>query len=47
MWAELLVFLIMVPVAIITWRGIAAVLNSRNPNSSLAAAIQVFVGGGS
>lgn len=47
MWAEFLVFLIMVPVAILAWRGFAAVLTSRNPNSQLAAAIQVAVGGGS
>jgi len=47
MWAEFLVFFIMVPVAILAWRGIAAVLSSRNPSSGAAAAIQVAVGGGS
>jgi hypothetical protein len=46
-WAEFLVFFIMVPVAILAWRGIAATLASRNANSQLAAAIQVAVGGGS
>ena len=47
MWAEFLVFFVMVPVAILAWRGIAAFLTSRSPNSQVAAAIQVAVGGGS
>jgi hypothetical protein len=47
MWAEFLVFFIMVPIAIISWRGIAAVLTSRNPQSQVASAIQATVGGGS
>lgn len=39
---EFLSFLIMVPLAILAWRGIGAIFGARDPNSNLHAVIQAI-----